>query len=128
MREDSPDNLVNDGLGCFVFLALVHIYILYTQEIIYRYIDMHTHTLMHRILCKNKMHWLSDVSSLELRKWVVPNTYAWRTSKPYLLCCSAGKLSVWPQCLDDVDGRVVLVVKDSSPCTGGESLMCFCPS
>lgn len=76
---------------------------------------MHTHTLMHRILCKNKMHWLSDVSSLELRKWVVPNTYAWRTSKPYLLCCSAGKLSVWPQCLDDVDGRVVLVVKDSSP-------------
>ena len=65
-------------------------------------------------------------NSPELSKWVVPNTYAWRTSKPYLLCCSAGKLSVWPQCLDDVDGRVVLVMKDSSPMHGwGKPNICF---
>lgn len=118
MREDSRDNLVNVGLGCFVFLALVHIYYIHRR--------LHTHTHTHTstgYFCKNKVHWLSDVNSPELSKRVVPKTFAWRTSKPYLLCGSAGNLSVWPQCWDDVDGRIVLVVKDSSPCMGGESLI-----
>lgn len=59
--------------------------------------------------CKNKMYWLSDVNPPELSKWLVLNTYVWRTSKPYLLCCFARNFqyshSVWV---------MEMVVEDSS--------------